>query len=283
MLFFIISISAQVKVSSPIPPALTPAISVELKASAKYYTGTCPIIVNMTGTIRVTKAVTVNYCFKRSDGVTSRLTQLIFYGAGYKSIPFSWKLSGDYQGWAQLSVKTSGGEFKSGQEIFSVKCNEVKQTNPLILSAPSYQTRTSKSTPLFTGFEKNIEKTEWLINGEISEGSLLLSQMMIILKASQDDERNMDALREAAEELKALAKNTDMQMKRKKSEAAMGRISVSAIEQKRELDNLSNVLASLKRFNFILNKLNDKSGIIQKKRDEYKKMLLYIKYLLKKQ
>lgn len=296
MMFSVITVVAQVRVIRTKPPVLTPTISVELKATAKYYTGVCPITIKMTGTIRVKKAMTVNYYFKRSDGFPSpsrlTLTSLIFTGAGYKNIPFSWELSKDYKGWVQLVVKTSSGEIKSGQVVFTVKCDKTNQIKPQISLAPVssakkppsiYKTQTSRRTPVVTGFEKDKKRTLNLINAELREASLIFNQMMILLKASQEDKETMEAAQDAFVDLRASAKKTEIQMRKKKLGASRrSSVRIRLINQKGELNNLNNILTSLRKFNRTLNQLKNKSGILQKKKDEYKKMLLNIKYMLRK-
>ncbi|MEN8152941.1 MAG: CARDB domain-containing protein [Acidobacteriota bacterium] len=139
MLVSVMMVSAQRQIQRKKLPMVRTFVKVELISPANHYVGVCPVTVKMTGKITVSKAMTVKYYFKRSDGVTSRLTPLIFTTAGTKNIPFTWKLGKDGQAWVQLIVKTASGEVKSFQKEFDVKCDKkrkvIKKLTPAQMKA----------------------------------------------------------------------------------------------------------------------------------------------------
>ncbi len=120
---FVLMVSAQRQLLKRKSLPVRTLVKAELISPANHYREFCPVTVKMTGKITVSKAMTVKYYFKRSDGVTTRLTPLIFTVPGTKNVPFSWKLGKDGQACVQLIVKTASGEVKSLQKEFDVKCD----------------------------------------------------------------------------------------------------------------------------------------------------------------
>lgn len=124
VLFIVISLSTfggQIRVSEK-KLMMKLNVSAEMKSPAKHYEGVCPVEVKINGIIKSSGSVKLKYQFLRSDGVLTRLTDVLFNGRDSKTIPFIWKINNNFKGWVQLLVKLPKGEVKSNQFHFDVKC-----------------------------------------------------------------------------------------------------------------------------------------------------------------
>ena len=120
--------SAQSRLAIKSPIVAKKMVIVKLESNAKHYRGVCPVIVKMTGKITTPSSMRVSYSFLRSDGSRPQWNSLNFPGAGTKVLPFTWKISKDYNGWVQLIVKTENDERRSEKFHFDVVCDNVNKT-----------------------------------------------------------------------------------------------------------------------------------------------------------
>ncbi len=127
LLFVPLMLSAQARVVKTSPVVAKKMVIVKLESYTKHYRGICPVTVKMTGKIIVPSAMSVKYMFLRSDGSRPKLNSLIFKEAGTRVLPFTWKISKDYNGWVQLIVRTEKSEWRSEKFHFDVVCDNTPQ------------------------------------------------------------------------------------------------------------------------------------------------------------
>ena len=88
---------------------------------SSYSSTTCSKTFTFTGKITTNKAGTAKYYWERSNGYKSASASLKFPTAGTKSVTHSWAVSGDYSGWARVSV-TSPNSKTSSKASFTETC-----------------------------------------------------------------------------------------------------------------------------------------------------------------
>jgi hypothetical protein len=106
-----------------VTPAKMPVITVSafLAADPSAYVGPCPAIINFRGTIRVSRAATVQYQFIRNDGAITPVRTLTFAAAGSQAVGTRWSLNRDYTGWEAIKV-LSPVAVESNRANFSIQC-----------------------------------------------------------------------------------------------------------------------------------------------------------------
>ena len=85
--------------------------------------GACPRTVTFSAAIKVNKAGTVTYSWKRSDNATSNEKSVVFDKAGTKTVTQTWKLgdSGTVTGWEQIYIDQPNHQ-AFAKENFSFDC-----------------------------------------------------------------------------------------------------------------------------------------------------------------
>ena len=127
-------------------------ITAKLKANPETYRGSCPAVINFTGTITakgLKPGTLIAYRFIRSDGALAPIQKIAFAtGEGTVNVETTWTLGGPslmvYEGWMAFRITEPALNLESNKASFKMYC---KQSKPITTRPDHDPTKVKRFDP----------------------------------------------------------------------------------------------------------------------------------------